>query len=239
MSDYVNDLGSPAALQGWIAEGPIRIDQGPSGVILSSEAGPGPDTDDGHWTLWCPDGFTDDIRITWEFRPISEPGLAMLFFAATGHSPGGLFSPSQADRDGGYGQYHSGDIDALHVSYFRHKWPDERAFRTCNLRKSAGFHLVAQGADPLPPAGDATGFYRMAVEKRGPLVRFFVNELLLFAWHDDGTQGGPPRGGGHIGFRQMAPLVAEYRALAVTDLHPPGPVPLTDTSPHAPGDSHD
>jgi hypothetical protein len=230
VSAYRNALESPAALAGWIAEGPVRIDQGPSGVILSSEPSV---TDDGHWTLWCPDRFTDDIRITWEFRPVSEPGLAMLFFAASGHHPGGLFSPDQPPRDGSYPQYHSGAIDALHVSYFRHRWPDERAFRTCNLRKSAGFHLVAQGADPLPPAGDAAGFYRIAVEKRGPLVTFSVNELLLFTWHDDGSRGGPPRSGGHIGFRQMAPLVAEYRSFAVTELHPL----TTTTSPTAPGDT--
>ncbi|MBV2240591.1 YesU family protein [Bacillus inaquosorum] len=41
-----------------------------------------------------------------------------------------------------------GDINALHLSYFRRKYAEERAFRTCNLRKSRGFHLAAMGADP-------------------------------------------------------------------------------------------
>lgn len=229
MTGYTNTLGSPDQLHRWIAEGPVSVEQGTDGVVLSSSA-PG---DDGHWTLWCPNRFGGDIRISWEFRPISEPGLAMLFFAATGHTPGGLFGAGQAARDGTYRQYHSGDIDALHVSYFRHKWPSERAFRTCNLRKSAGFHLVAQGADPLPPAADADGFYRLSVEKRGADIAFSVNDLPLFAWHDDGRLGGPPLGGGHIGFRQMAPLVAEYRHFAVAPLDPPA-----DTDHTPPGDSH-
>ena len=239
MTGYRNTLGSPDLLRHWIAEGPVCMEQGPDGVVLSSAPGAGDDA--GHWTLWCPESFGGDIRIGWEFRPISEPGLAMLFFAATGHTPGGLFSAEQATRDGDYRQYHSGDIDALHVSYFRHKWAAERAFRTCNLRKSTGFHLVAQGADPLPPAEGAYGFYRLAVDKRGPDVVFSVNDLTLFSWHDDGIVGGAPLAGGHIGFRQMAPLVAEYRNFTVSPLDTPldtrfdGP---SDTAPTASGDSH-
>lgn len=229
-----NTMGSPDLLRHWIAEGPVRVEQGPSGVVLSSSPSDG---DDGHWTLWCPESFGGDIRISWEFRPISEPGLAMLFFAATGHSPGGLFSSGQVVRDGSYRHYHSGDIDALHVSYFRHKWPSERAFRTCNLRKSAGFHLVAQGADPLPPAEDADGFYRLAVEKTGPDVVFSVNELPVLAWHDDGLTGGPPLAGGHIGLRQMAPLVAEYRNFAVVPLGTTLATPI-NTAPTTPGVFH-
>lgn len=213
---YANALSGPDAMSGWIAEGPVRIDQGPTGVVLSSTVGDG-ESDDGHWTLWCPETFGSRIAIEWEFRPISEPGLAMIFFAATGHS-GSLFGADQLPRDGRYPQYHSGDLDALHISYFRHKWAEERAFRTCNLRKSAGFHLVAQGADPLPPADDATDFYRMRIVKDGDVVSFLINDLLLFRWHDDGSVGGPALGAGQIGIRQMTPLVAEYRNFRVTPL---------------------
>ena len=220
--EYVNPLAGPEAVAGWITEGPVSIEQGPDGVILASTADEAVFGDHAHWTLWCPAHFDDYIRIEWEFRPVSEPGLAMVFFAATGHT-GDLFSEHQQPRDGYYPKYHSGDIDALHISYFRHKWASERAFRTCNLRKSAGFHLVAQGADPLPPAGDADGFYRIRVEKAGPRVTFFINELRLLDWeddsrNDDGGDTGPPLTGGRIGFRQMAPLVAEYRNFSVTSL---------------------
>ncbi|HSU45376.1 MAG TPA: DUF1961 family protein, partial [Arthrobacter sp.] len=147
--------------------------------------------------------------------PLAEPGLAMLFFAATGQGGLDLFSPALAPRTGYYPQYHSGDIDTLHVSYFRHKHPTERAFRTCNLRKSAGFELVAQGADPLPPTEDATGFYRLEVVKDGPRVVFSINGLLLFEWRDPSAK---VLGGGRIGFRQMAPLRAAYRNLVIEKL---------------------
>ncbi|MET4061936.1 hypothetical protein ABIB35_003514 [Arthrobacter sp. UYP6] len=219
MSFYTNALQSPADLAGWIPEGPAAISQGPSGVVLASSA-TNPDQDSAHWTLWCPVPFADRVRISWDFRPIEDPGLAMVFFSAQGHS-GELFGPGQLPRDGRYPQYHSGDINALHLSYFRRRWPQERAFRTCNLRRSSGFHLVAQGADPLPPAVDADGFYRLVIDKDGPDVRFSINGLPLFTWHDDGTPGGAPLTGGHFGFRQMAPLVAEYRNLSVCTLNPP------------------
>lgn len=219
MTEYVNTFRTPDDLTDWIAEGPLAIRQGPSGVILSSSV-PDPDSDNANWTLWCPVRFGDAICISWEFRPVEEPGLAMVFLAATGHH-GDLFGPQQAPRDGRYPQYHSGDIDALHVSYFRHRWPDERAFRTCNLRKSAGFHLVAQGADPLPPATDANGFYRISVEKDGADIAFSINGLQLFSWHDDGVLAGEPLSDGYVGLRQMAPLIAEYRNFSVRALEKP------------------
>ena len=32
--------------------------------------------------FWCPEEFPADIAISWEFWPLREPGLAILFFAA-------------------------------------------------------------------------------------------------------------------------------------------------------------
>lgn len=124
--------------------------------------------------------FPDCIRISWEFLPLAEPGLAMVFFSATGQGGRNLFSPQLVPRTGYYPQYHSGDIDALHVSYFRHKHAEERASRTCNLRKSAGFELVA--ADPLPPTEDALDFYRMELVKDGPRVEFSINGIPVLDW---------------------------------------------------------
>ena len=142
-------------------------------------------------------------------------GLCILFFAAKGRNGEDLFSSTLAERTGEYRQYHHGDINALHVSYFRRRWPEERAFHTCNLRKSYGFHMVAQGADPLPPVADATPPYRIQVVKCGAVVAFSINELPIFSWRDDGVSHGPVLGGGKIGFRQMAPLVGEYANLVV------------------------
>jgi hypothetical protein len=209
---YSNSLAGPADVSGWVAEGPVSLASHEGALELSGSLDDEESGDHAHWTFWCPVEFPDAIRISWEFLPLAEPGLAMVFFAATGHGGLDLFSPELAPRTGYYPQYHSGDIDALHVSYFRHKHESERAFRTCNLRKSSGFVLVAQGADPLPPTEDAQDFYRMELVKDGPRVAFSINGLPLFDWAD---ASGDVLGGGRIGFRQMAPLKAAYRNLRV------------------------
>jgi hypothetical protein len=224
---YTNDLDSAQSVADWIAEGPVKVTASDGALEIASSG-----SVDDHFTFWCPETFGDRIRVSWEFSPRSEPGLAMLFFGAAAASPplrangktdthtsdDGIFDKSLAPRNGGYPQYHSGDIRTLHVSYFRRRWEGERAFHTCNLRKSPGFHLVAQGADPLPPVVDARGaFYHVEVIKDGADVRFFIDGLQLFSWTDDATTG-PIVGDGRIGFRQMAPLVARYRNLEVRQL---------------------
>jgi hypothetical protein len=165
--------------------------------------------------FWCPNEFPADVAISWEFWPIREPGLCILFFAAVGREGEDLFAPSLARRTGEYGMYHHGDINALHISYFRRRYPQERAFQTCNLRKSYGFHLVALGADPIPSVGDAQPPYHIQLIKCGPDVAFYINDLPILRWIDDGQSYGPILGEGKIGFRQMAPLIAEYANLRV------------------------
>lgn len=212
---YSNTLRTPSDISGWVAEGPMRATEGGEGLELESTADEEVVGDHAHFTLWCPTEFPDGIRISWSFRPLTDEGLAMVFFAASGIGAD-LFAPELAARTGHYPQYHSGDISTLHASYYRRKWPTERRFTTCNLRKSPGFLLVAQGADPLPAIADVDGFYRVQVEKDGPSVRFGVDDLTLFAWCDESDE---VLGAGRIGFRQMAPLRAAYRDLEVTSLH--------------------
>jgi hypothetical protein len=52
------------------------------------------------------------------------------------------------------------------------------------------------------------------------LVELSINDLPIFQWRDDGLTFGPPLGGGKVGFRQMAPLIAEYANLTVHALEP-------------------
>ena len=46
-------------------------------------------------------------------------------------------------------------------------------------------------------------------------MRFFVNDLEVFNFNDDGTTYGPCLEGGKIGFRQLAPMIGEYSKLKV------------------------
>ena len=211
---YENPLSSAEDVKDFRAEGDIKITF-PDGRMRLQNALP-LEAEQPHFLFWCPQDFPSDIEISWDFQPLSEPGLAMMFFGAQGENGEDLFDPSLKKRNGNYRQYHSGDIRSFHVSYFRRGPKD--TFYLCNLRKSTGFHLVAQGADPIPGAAHATVPYRMRVTKFGGNVRFFIDDLPIFSWDDDGKTTGPMIGGGKIGFRQMAPLSAEYANLQVREL---------------------
>ena len=211
---YENPLANASDVADWIAEGEpvMSFPQG----CLRLENGMDPAAGQAaNYLFWCPQVFPADIAVSWTFKPIREPGLAMFWLSAAGRNGEDLFDPSLARRTGEYRQYHSGDINAYHASYFRRKNPDERRFHTCNLRKSHGFHLVCLGPDPIPSVPDVTEPYRIEVVKRGPRIRFLVDDLLIYDWTDDGSSYGPVLGEGRIGFRQMAPLIAEYADLRV------------------------
>ncbi|ATG50763.1 hypothetical protein CFK38_03915 [Brachybacterium vulturis] len=214
---YSSALSTPEDLADWIVEGPL-VATFPSGRLRLESAADPAAGQSAHFVAWLPVEHEGDVRVTWSFRPLREPGLAMIFWAARAHGGGSLHAPELPARTGQYAQYHSGAIDAYHLSYFRRRWPDERSLHTCNVRKSHGAHLVAQGADPLPAVLDADREYRMSLTWRGATVDFTIDDIPCVTWRDDGSVGGPARHGGAIGLRQMAPLIAEYSDLRVEAL---------------------
>lgn len=215
---YENPLAEPSDIEEFVLEGEA-VSTFPRGRLrLESVHGPD-EADVPHFVFWCPEEFPDDIEISWEFWPVAEPGLCMLFFAAKGRNGEDVLDPRLDERTGDYPEYHSGDIDALHASYYRRNFHGEpwaeREFQTINLRKSHGFHLVAEGGDPMPNVRDAEPPYPIRVVKSGPNVAFYVGDLEVFHWTDDGDSTGPVLGDGKIGFRQMSPFVGEYADLTV------------------------
>lgn len=212
---YENPLAKPEDVSDFIAEG-SPVTSFPMGKLRLENAMDPQAGQAANYLFWCPQKMPADIAIEWQFRPIREPGLAMMWFAANGQEGKDLFDPSLAKRAGEYRQYHSSDINGYHASYFRRKNPKgERSFHTANLRKSCGFHLVCQGADPIPSVIDVQDDYRIRIVKCVGHIRFAVNDLTLYDWFDDGAQFGPVLGEGYIGFRQMAPLIADYSNLTV------------------------
>lgn len=214
---YENPLSSEEDLRGFRLEGRAGMSF-PEGRLRLENAESADLGQKANYVLWCPRPFPADFLMELDFRPIREPGLAMIFFAASGKDGRDLFDPVLAPRTGEYVQYHHGEINAFHLSFFRRKEKDERAFHTCNLRKSYGFHLVAQGADPIPDAADAEEMYTLSLLKRGPEVRFAVDGLEVLFFRDDGVSWGPLLGGGYIGLRQLAPMIGDYAGLRVYSL---------------------
>lgn len=214
---YENGFSKESDICDWIMEGKGVVSFPKKSMRLESllprEAG-----QDGNIVFWCPETFSDKISISWDFQPLNEPGLAILFFAALGRNGEDILTGNLENRKGPYDQYHHGDLNALHVSYFRRNI-GEHEFQICNLRKSHGFHLVAQGADPIPTVGFIKTPYRLKLIKYQEQVSFSISyndeTVSVFTWCDDESKYGPILGKGKIGFRQMTPLIAEYRNLVV------------------------
>ncbi len=206
---YTRPLAGPDDIRDFIVEGSAMTDFSDGCMKLSG--GPGSDA-----FLWCPKFFPADVMIEWEFRPAGQSGFGEMFFAVRAAVKGAdIFGSDVAKRDGVYSRYHSGDINAFHVSYFRRSTPEERAFHTCELRKSSGYHLVAEGADPIPDAsGDA--WYRLRIIKRKAKVSFYINDLKILDYDDDGRTFGDLLTGGAFGIRQMSGTEGCYRNLKVT-----------------------
>lgn len=211
---YANPLAKPEHVADFRMEGEAAVTF-PLGRMRLESVRDEAEGQRANFVLWCPEDFPADAAISWDFWPVREPGLAIMFFSASGTEGRDLFDSSIKPRTGEYDQYHHGEMNAFHVSYFRRKWTEERKFQTCNLRKSYGFHLVAQGADPIPSVMDAVGPYKMLIVKDGYRIAFAVNNLPVFSWEDDGETYGLPIAGGKLGFRQMAPMIGEYANLSV------------------------
>jgi hypothetical protein len=209
---YENALASDEDVAGFILEGQAKIDFPAGRMRLSSALDPALGQD-ANYVYWCDKIFPSDVLIEWDFTPLAPTGLCILFFSASNLNGKSIFDA--AKRTGRYEQYNNGDINAFHVSYFRENGVEKDRLRTCNLRKSKGFHMVAQGGDPIPEFGRCQPPFRLSALKHGPLVAFYVDRILVLSYYDDGITYGPLLGGGSIGFRQMAPMLSEYSNLVV------------------------
>jgi hypothetical protein len=219
---YRNPLKTAADIKGWVMEGAAGVDfdlgQMRMKNLMSADNGQA-----SNFVFWCPEVFPDNVDIRWNFTALEEPGLCILFFAARGILPGGgdahVLDPKLKPRAGVYDQYTKSDVSALQMAYFRRRWPEERAFHLCNLRRAPGFEMLAQAADPLPDVKDATPPYRVRLVKKTTGVAFYINDLKIIDWQA-GSPAPQPKwpGAGSLGFRQMAPLVAAYSDLEVRKL---------------------
>ena len=126
---YENSLSQAAEIADWTMEGDGVVSF-PRGRMRQESLRPREAGQAGNIVHWCPLTFPDNISISWDFQPISEPGLAILFFSALGPKGEDILTANLAKRNGPYEQYHHGDFNALHVSYFRRN-PKENEFQTC------------------------------------------------------------------------------------------------------------
>lgn len=214
---YATTFDNEAALADWKLEGGQRMSIASGRLVLESRpGGEKPRATDNDLVCWLAKEMPADFLLEFKVRPQDRKhGLNIIFFNARGIHGESIFDPKLKPRSGIFAQYHSGDLNNYHISY----WAGERG--TANVRKNAGFHLVATGKDLVSPA-PADSFQTIRLYKRGSTIQLMVNDVIAVAFDDDGKTHGPVwTHPGWIGLRQMAHTThCEYDDLQVLPLNP-------------------
>lgn len=116
---YQNRLSSSEDLRGWVMEGKGKVRFPEGRMQLENELDPEHYGDDAHFVYWCPETFPDEIIIKWDFYPVREPGLCMIFFAAA-YSRGRFICSAPCEE--------KGKISG--ISFRRHQCPASILFQT-------------------------------------------------------------------------------------------------------------
>jgi hypothetical protein len=214
---YQTSFDDPAVLKDWrleggkstrIAEGRLVLESAPGSIRSEAQAN--------HLVCWLTKELPADFLLEFSLRPQNrKQGLNIVFFNTRGIHGEDIFEPPIRPRNGLFQQYHSGDLNGYHISY----WAGDRG--TANVRKNFGFHLVATGKD-LVAGGPAEAFQTIRLYKRGGTIRLMVDDVVSVAYDDDGQTFGPVwKQSGWIGLRQMAHTVrCEYEHLKVFPCKP-------------------
>jgi len=204
---YQADMARQESVEDWRMEGPGEIRFADGWMHMWS-----PD-EKGHHVFWAPETFPSRFVAEWKMQN-REPdaGLALVFFAAKGTGGKSIFDPSLPEREGVYERYHSGAIDAYHLSYYANA-PHNPDREQSNLRKSKGFHLAATGPEGIPTESEQV--HKMRLVKDGTHIRMYVDDRKIIDWTDEGEQGGPALAEGKIGLRQMKWTHFRYRDFKV------------------------
>ena len=192
---YESSFDNQAALNDWRLEGGKRMSIAEGNMVLESQP---TDDDRNHLVCWLRREVPADFLLEFTVRPQDrKKGLNIVFFNARGVNGESIFDPTLQERNGVFKQYHSGDLNNYHVSY----WAGDRGFS--NLRKNHGFHLVSSGKDYII-AGGPREFQTVQIYKRAEKIRVAVDGLVAVAFDDDGKTFGPVHNhSGWIGLRQM------------------------------------
>lgn len=214
---YETSFDDPEALRDWRLEGGKSASTEDGALVLeSSPVAPGENArrNPNHLVYWLKKEVPADFLLEFTVRP-SNPrdGLNIVFFNTRGIHGESIFDPALAPRDGTFSQYHSGDLNGYHISY----WAGDRG--TANVRKNKGFHLVAEGKDLIAGA-PADAYQTVRLYKRGGKIRLTVDGELAVSYDDDGKNyGAAHTHSGWIGLRQMGRTIrCEYGELAVYPL---------------------
>lgn len=207
---YENDFSSPEKMQAWRMEGPGEIEFADGWMHMYSPA------QTWHHVYWCPVDFPGSFEATWEMQNMNpEAGLCIIFFAAKGIDGEDVFDPSLPERDGTFSQYTKDQINSYHISYYANN-PKNQEREAAHLRKNNMFEIVQQGPEGI--AKSSSEVHKIKLIKDEARIVFYVDDVKIIDWTDDGKSLGPVYENGKIGFRQMQWTHFRYRNFRVSEI---------------------
>jgi hypothetical protein len=215
---YENNLANSKSIKDWIMEGPGVITFEDGHLLLRSKNPRPQNRGEGHFNFWCPKNFPNHFIAEWEFAPLKEHGLSIIFYAAKGKNGEDIFAKSLPQRNGHYPQYTTGEIINYHIIYFSNLPLYQTGNISTRLRRANMFCDLALG--PIAIAPGSKGFQKMRLIKDGEHVQLFSNDRICLDFTDPGAKRwGSVLGSGKIAFRQMAVTEGAYRNFKVWSLH--------------------
>ncbi|MCC5930961.1 MAG: DUF1961 family protein [Cyclobacteriaceae bacterium] len=207
---YENDFSSAEKMEGWQMEGPgiVEFAEGWMHMYAPEQAW--------HHVYWCPVDFPESFEASWEMQNMHpEAGLCIIFFAALGTDGEDIFDPSLPARDGTFSQYTKDKINSYHISYYANN-PKNQEREAAHLRKNNMFEIVQQGPEGITKS--SVDIHKIRLVKEDARIVFYVDDVKIIDWTDDGTSLGPVYGKGKIGFRQMQWTHFRYRNFRVSEV---------------------
>ncbi len=203
---YASNLDNESRINDWILEGPGKISFEEGRMIMTSEK---PDSEEGHFNVWCPMDIPDSFILEWEYEPLRDLGFNHIFFSAKGLNGEDIFDPALPERDGTFGQYLNGAIHNYFIAYYAHL-PNNVYGRTFGyLQKNPNFYMLNHGPTAIPPGGE--GIYKLQLIKSGEHIQLSSNGKVCIDYTDNDTERfGAALSGGKIGFRQMSQSIGAY-----------------------------
>src|SRR5690606_5091634 len=110
----------PAVLQDWKLEGGQRMYIEDGHLVLESDRETTRSTGKAnHLVCWLTKEMPADFLLEFTVCPEKrDRGLNIVFFNARGRGGKSIFDSALSPRDGTFAQYHSGDLDNYHISYW-------------------------------------------------------------------------------------------------------------------------
>ncbi len=219
---YQNNFTQAAGAADWVLQGgnylPVpRLETTPEGLRIETSHIAAKET---RMYLWSPRCFEgNDQWISFEFRPESTHGLALLVFCASGMQREDFFTDFGVPRTGSMDTIIADGLRCYHWEFFRRLDVMRRDVETQVLIKNPWEKPMQYGCVPRLKLHR---WHQLQVIKEGPRIRCRLNDATVFDVTDNAFQGhGPVYNYGRIGLRHMWSTAMSYRNLSVYEKSQP------------------